>query len=222
MDRRLRPLAAALPDKMDESQGALPLGTSAPLPKRHRVGVPAACEQCRRRKSRCDGQRPSCERCYSEGVTCSYVTAEGETHHTALKRKYQVAMEENRQLRELFGLIHERPAIEANEIYTRIRRCDDPFEVLELVRQADLLLPRPQHATNPSSGLLELKEGPQGDSFIQLPARPWSVAATDRIVPEMMTNLFLKRSILSRALEERLAKLRLENLDSMSIDPAED
>lgn len=52
-------------------------------------------------------------------------------------------MEENRQLRELFGLIHERPAIEANEIYTRIRSSDDPFEVLELVRQADLLLPRP-------------------------------------------------------------------------------
>jgi hypothetical protein len=149
-------------------------------------------------------------------MECSYATAEGETHHTALKRKYQVAIEENRQLRELFNLIHERPAVEANEIYNRIRRSDNPLEVLQLVKQADLLLPITRLAGT-ASGLHEIEEGPQGDTFVQLPARPWSVAATDRIVPEMMTNIFLKRSILSRALEERLLP-NADFSDAMSID----
>ena len=150
-------------------------------------------------------------------MECSYATANGETHHTALKRKYQEAMEENQQLRELFSLMHERPAIEANEVYKRLRVSDDPLEVLQLVKQADLLLPATHRQTHTASRLLEIKAGPQDDTFIQLPARPWSVAATDRIVPEMMTNLFLKRSILSRALEERLSHDAI-TLDAMSTD----
>jgi hypothetical protein len=46
-------------------------------------------------------------------------------------------MEENRALRELFTLIHERPRMEANQICECIRESKDPLEVLQLVKQAD-------------------------------------------------------------------------------------
>lgn len=126
-------------------------------------------------------------------------------------------MDENRQLRELFSLVHERPAVEANEIFKRIRTTEDPLEVLELVNQADLLIPFTPRVAAHATGLHQFEQSYQGDDYIQLPARPWSVAGTDRIVPELMTNLFLKRSILSRAMEEKLS--RHEQLsDSMSVD----
>lgn len=91
---------------------------------------------------------------------------DGETHHTALKRKYQEAMEENQQLRELFNLMHERPAKEASEVYKRLRANDDPLKVLQVIKQADLLLPATHRQTHTASELFETKAGPQGDTFI--------------------------------------------------------
>ncbi|KAJ5732358.1 hypothetical protein N7493_003839 [Penicillium malachiteum] len=35
-----------------------------------------ACEECRRRRAKCDGTRPSCSRCLDRGVRCQYSTAE--------------------------------------------------------------------------------------------------------------------------------------------------
>lgn len=124
-------------------------------------------------------------------------------------------MQENRDLRELFAMVHGRSAVESQEIFKRIRACDDPLMVLHLVKQAQLLLSDSQKPMPKVSGLHQIEESSQGDSFETLPARPWSVAATDRIVPEMMTNLFLKRSILSRALEERL----LQHIGNHELSP---
>ena len=91
------------------------------------------------------------------------MTADGETHTTALKRKYQAAQDENQQLRELIDLIHERPYVEATEIFRRIRMNDDPLTVLKLIKEADLLLPlnSPSGSDIRESGLLQIQEGPQ-------------------------------------------------------------
>ncbi|KAJ5085126.1 hypothetical protein N7532_009897 [Penicillium argentinense] len=35
-----------------------------------------ACEECRRRRAKCDGNRPSCSRCLDRGLRCQYSTAE--------------------------------------------------------------------------------------------------------------------------------------------------
>ncbi|KAF3391279.1 hypothetical protein F1880_007889 [Penicillium rolfsii] len=35
-----------------------------------------ACEECRRRRAKCDGVRPTCSRCLDRGVRCQYSTAE--------------------------------------------------------------------------------------------------------------------------------------------------
>lgn len=107
--------------------------------------------------------------------------------------------------------------MEASEIFKRVRASEDPLEVLSLVKQADLLLPFAHRAPAHPSSRHQLEEADQGDYFVQLPARPWSVAGTDRIVPEMMANLFLKRSILSRAMEEGSTQTD-QMSDCMSID----
>ncbi|KAJ5592012.1 uncharacterized protein N7459_002381 [Penicillium hispanicum] len=35
-----------------------------------------ACEECRRRRAKCDGDRPSCSRCLDRGINCQYSKAE--------------------------------------------------------------------------------------------------------------------------------------------------
>ncbi|KAJ5630281.1 uncharacterized protein N7484_010381 [Penicillium longicatenatum] len=50
-----------------------------PSAKRKRAGrkyTSRACEECRRRRAKCDGMRPSCSRCLDRGSRCQYSTAE--------------------------------------------------------------------------------------------------------------------------------------------------
>lgn len=42
-----------------------------PAAKRHKIGL--ACQECRQRKVRCDGGRPSCGACFSKSSTCIYL-----------------------------------------------------------------------------------------------------------------------------------------------------
>ncbi|CAG7945280.1 unnamed protein product [Penicillium nalgiovense] len=49
------------------------------LARRKRPGrkyTSRACETCRQRRAKCDGNRPSCSRCIDRGVQCEYSTAE--------------------------------------------------------------------------------------------------------------------------------------------------
>ncbi|OKO90612.1 Nitrogen assimilation transcription factor nit-4 [Penicillium subrubescens] len=50
-----------------------------PVARRTRPGrkyTSRACEECRRRRAKCDGVRPTCSRCLDRGVRCQYSTAE--------------------------------------------------------------------------------------------------------------------------------------------------
>ena len=59
-------------------------------------------------------------------------------------------MMENQQYRELYNAIHERPDREAQEIFNRIRASNEPFSVLEAIKEAEVLLP--DHANSQSDG----------------------------------------------------------------------
>ncbi|KAK6819309.1 hypothetical protein RU639_008038 [Aspergillus parasiticus] len=54
------------------------LDPAPPASKRRRIGL--ACNACRVRKSRCDGQRPSCSSCTSLGLECLYEPSESVTN----------------------------------------------------------------------------------------------------------------------------------------------
>ncbi|KAK4502931.1 hypothetical protein PRZ48_006358 [Zasmidium cellare] len=66
------------------SKGTLLLDNVA---KAKRSQVTAACQNCRRKKVKCDGRRP-CSDCSRRGIHCEYVAQENETPQQALKRKF--------------------------------------------------------------------------------------------------------------------------------------
>lgn len=51
--------------------------------------VKSACIQCRRRKTKCSGQRPTCQRCLSRGARCSWDVCDGLTKDSDFRRKLQ-------------------------------------------------------------------------------------------------------------------------------------
>lgn len=68
-------------DDRPDHAGSASAGSSST--KRRRVGL--ACNTCRTRKSRCDGQRPLCTPCLSLGVECQYDQGDSVSHAVARK-----------------------------------------------------------------------------------------------------------------------------------------
>ncbi|KAF4508846.1 hypothetical protein G6O67_005177 [Ophiocordyceps sinensis] len=69
MERRYPPLRPLAPAAESDSEN---LTSAAFEYKRRRVGVSVACNACRRRKIRCDGQRPTCANCRDQTSHCEY------------------------------------------------------------------------------------------------------------------------------------------------------
>ncbi|KAL5358328.1 hypothetical protein BJX96DRAFT_39688 [Aspergillus floccosus] len=63
---------------------------------RHRV----ACDLCRHKKIRCDGEKPACETCYFAGVTCTF-TARPAPQNKSLREQLSEAKARIRELEEL-------------------------------------------------------------------------------------------------------------------------
>ena len=147
------------------------------------------------RGPQCSAERPVCARCQRKELTCEYDVEEGEpTRYSALKRKYDEVMDENERLRELFDYLSNRPESEAQEIWKRIRFSGDVQEVIQAVRDAEILLRTPSdsgHGPLEATGPLErLEQQALEGSFIKLPSRPWTTVAGDGIVSELISSFF--------------------------------
>ncbi|KAL2272844.1 hypothetical protein FJTKL_05939 [Diaporthe vaccinii] len=117
----------------------------------------AACEGCRRRRCKCDGQRPACLRCLSSQQECVYFTEPWESPATNMRRKHSELQAEVRRLHEsnaalnsLFQALQSREAHEADAILQRIRGGTDVQSILQSMSAGDLLLnlqvcPEPSH-----------------------------------------------------------------------------
>ncbi|KAH6683726.1 hypothetical protein F5X68DRAFT_171961 [Plectosphaerella plurivora] len=80
MSKRYRELLP-LPNGDAESSSAATTSSSSadPVqdhPKRKRVGTQLACNECRRKKARCDGKRPACTGCVKRSAPCAYADKE--------------------------------------------------------------------------------------------------------------------------------------------------
>lgn len=53
--------------------------------------VKSACSECRKRKQRCSGERPTCKFCHHRELSCSYEVADGLTKSEDLKQKLRDA-----------------------------------------------------------------------------------------------------------------------------------
>ncbi|KAJ9138468.1 Nitrogen assimilation transcription factor nira [Pleurostoma richardsiae] len=125
-----------------------PRGDEAPQPsiplKRKRDRALAACENCRKRKIKCDSSRPSCVPCRSARLDCVYPVPEGMTQRAAQRQQLETAA----HLRVVLDLLRSSSSRESLDITRRIREAPSLDAAVDLIKDAALLVlpgtPRPQ------------------------------------------------------------------------------
>ncbi|KAM0277777.1 hypothetical protein ACHAQH_005570 [Verticillium albo-atrum] len=113
--------------------GDFPFGDQDDRGKRKRIGTQLACNDCRRRKARCDGQRPSCQACQKRSKTCVYAEkpARGASD-TAMAESYEVLQ-----------LLKSASEAEALDILRMLRANRDPSAVLAVLKDTASSNPTP-------------------------------------------------------------------------------
>ncbi|KAF5679504.1 tagatose 1,6-diphosphate aldolase [Fusarium circinatum] len=106
------------------------------LPRYPRAGVTTACETCRKRKTRCSGNRPRCKGCIRAGSDCSYAPM-NKDHE--LRQRYEHLQTEKIEYKRLVDLLRLRDHKEANAILDMLRQNTSVHEVLRQVEHGDML-----------------------------------------------------------------------------------
>ncbi|KAK8013452.1 hypothetical protein PG991_009045 [Apiospora marii] len=135
----LRPLLSKHPPASSRKRTPSP----NPPPRKRANLAAVACDRCRRKKIKCTGQRPKCSGCVKMGWECQYALT-AEERLEALDRKWEherrLQQSEKGSKTELFDLVRTLPEHEALAIYQRIRRGHHASNILQSVRDGDLLL----------------------------------------------------------------------------------
>ncbi|KAI1467078.1 uncharacterized protein F4812DRAFT_48310 [Daldinia caldariorum] len=98
-------------------------------PVKKRTVSKAACNNCRLKKIRCDGKRPSCTACTKAGVKCNFVTASSdETPFMALKREVESLRRSTEDMLEIFDLLESAPDAVSLDILRRLKSTRNPGE----------------------------------------------------------------------------------------------
>ncbi|KAK2468233.1 hypothetical protein H9L39_19879 [Fusarium oxysporum f. sp. albedinis] len=131
MSQKYRHLLPVPNSDNTSSQPQLSGSSSSPflsegLPKRQRVGIQLACNGCRRRKVRCDGQRPQCRPCQQRGEEGSCTYAKPPSHSQRIKETEQIL-----ELFELFNTGSENQALDSLRI---LRSHNDVESVLDIIK----------------------------------------------------------------------------------------
>lgn len=101
-----------------------------------------ACDNCRKSKTKCDGQRPVCSRCQNRKQTCVYQGAPDETPSLIAKRKAEASEQRVHRLEELFHQLATRSDRDAFAIYKRIRTLRSSADLdplIDFLREGELL-----------------------------------------------------------------------------------
>ncbi|EHK27097.1 uncharacterized protein TRIVIDRAFT_21401, partial [Trichoderma virens Gv29-8] len=102
--------------------------------------VAAACNACRRQKTKCSGDRPACTRCQQRRVECLYTTQPGETESQALRREYRDTRHKSTIFQELYDLLQNLSEKEAETVWQKIRSGVDATTLLTYLKAGNLLL----------------------------------------------------------------------------------
>ncbi|KAF2728171.1 hypothetical protein EJ04DRAFT_109897 [Polyplosphaeria fusca] len=135
------------PAPFDQDQALQPQSRPTLTQKPKRTVTLGACVACRKRKSKCDGQRPICSCCSQKDTECLYELGPNEKPSQAMKRKNEEMQGELSNLRHLYDFLRLRPEQEAQEILRRIRATSlgtTPSqriqELADYARHGDLLI----------------------------------------------------------------------------------
>ncbi|KAH7147414.1 hypothetical protein DER46DRAFT_665866 [Fusarium sp. MPI-SDFR-AT-0072] len=134
---------------MEPSSSSIPLRSILPRPTATPVTPPvprptsdlaiprkskviSACQACKLKKIKCDGDRPECGPCMSKGRSCEYIV---QGNRTEILIRRQRALQENvESFAALYRYLQERPANEANSLFERIRDGFGIEAALEFVK----------------------------------------------------------------------------------------
>ncbi|KAF2009605.1 hypothetical protein BU24DRAFT_428504 [Aaosphaeria arxii CBS 175.79] len=122
----------SLPPLLPSSGG--PRKPPQPPPKRSRVST--ACDSCRNRKLKCNGERPQCSQCILVNLNCHY----RETETRAAKRKYEQLKAQRSTYEQIYSMLQTEPDKTSDDIYLRIRQGGDAASILNQLQDGDLLL----------------------------------------------------------------------------------
>lgn len=164
---------------------------SLSLVRRHHIRV--ACYECRKRKSKCDGARPTCKVCLKQAKICEYDRDPEETQIVALVKKQRAASAENDKLRRLYDLLHSRPELEAAEIFQLLRTTKDPLLLLQFLEESVLpvQMPAEHDVAHRDPRVEKVDAGFLANSALKVHARPWTTVAGDGLVSDLITSFFM-------------------------------
>lgn len=94
------------------------------MSKRGRIAL-VACESCRARKIRCDGDTPVCGPCQAKLTTCVYSSDPSVPRSAALKSEHEQLKSSYGNLSTVFGRLKYGSTVEASELLNRIRSEDE-------------------------------------------------------------------------------------------------
>ncbi|KAF7550216.1 hypothetical protein G7046_g8085 [Stylonectria norvegica] len=126
-----------------------PASGSAATRKRKRETVTIACERCRKRKTKCDGLRPSCQTCIEADLECEY--AEFDSRNDKVNGELQTAYS---ALRGVVDALREVPMSESIEMLERLRSAKDLDEVLA-AGSTEIV---PRRGTSPTQAGIEIPD----------------------------------------------------------------
>ncbi|KAK6084403.1 C6 transcription factor [Seiridium cupressi] len=119
---------------------ALPLtpsGSALPIPPIQKTLT--ACNECRHKKTKCDGERPACLRCRRAGATCVYAN-DSAVVQNAIKRKYRELQEASDTQLELINILRTREQYDAQAVLQRLRAGESVEALVRFIKHGDLLL----------------------------------------------------------------------------------
>ncbi|EFY95734.2 Zn(2)-Cys(6) zinc finger domain protein [Metarhizium robertsii] len=102
--------------------------------------VTAACIDCRKRKTKCSGSRPTCTACIRRHVECVYDRGPNETQAKVVKRKYEELKSHSTPYERIFDAIRSRSEADVGAIVRKIRRGENVDDIARQVEHGDLLL----------------------------------------------------------------------------------
>lgn len=89
--------------------------------RKKRKQIKSACLQCRKRKTRCSGQRPRCRSCSNRELVCSWDISEGMSRMADLKQKLQKTTEEYNDLNILVDALRSGTDMDSTMLLARLR-----------------------------------------------------------------------------------------------------
>ncbi|KAK6840748.1 hypothetical protein PG995_015958 [Apiospora arundinis] len=115
------------------------LGESQPPPEPERPPEKRqkshlACGHCRLKKNKCDGKRPTCDRCIKRKVACEYAEEDKASTIAGLQIQVQKLRQELHEHTNFVAYLQSVPAPEANNVLKQLRTSSDASQVLASVQ----------------------------------------------------------------------------------------